>query len=214
MANLVTPQTFEFFAQYVLAGFLLIMVANAFVDGRRPKPAEAFFEAVLYSLLNQLVWSLLVTVAAWLFDLRPQARMAFYLQVLVQPVLLGWLIGKARQKNWLRPVFRTLSMPIMEPHARAYDDVFMNFVGRARVIVAYQDGTNLYGLFGYDSRAGRDPDHRDLYLELLYDVNEHGEWSPSVPPRGALISLEGMRAIEIMPVTESEGENDAAQADH
>ncbi len=214
--DLITPETFEFFARYVLSGFLIILVANAFIFGRKPKTSEALLEIVLYSLLNQLVWFLLSSLVLWFHGLfvevgvllpdrlKPNANVSFYLQVLVQPVAIGWLIGLSRRNRWLHPISRALSLPIADPYPRAYDHVFAEFEGEKLVIVAFEDGKNIYGLFGYNSRASRDPEHSEIYVQQLYDVDGTGKWKASDPPKSAFINLDGVRAIEFIPLPEQE----------
>lgn len=207
-ADLLTPETFEFFALYVLSGFVIIIVANAFVVGRKPRPSEALLEIILYSLFNQLVWLVASSAAAWVssraaVDLwHPSDQAQFYLQVLGLPVVIGWILGLGTKRRWLTPALRALSLPIVDPYPRAYDHVFAEFEGQALLIIAFADGKNIYGRYGYASRASRDPSHSEVYLEELYEVDAAGKWAPASPSRSALVKLEGLRAIEIIPIAD------------
>lgn len=217
LGDLLKPETFEFFAKYVLAGFVIILVANAFVIGRKPRPAEAALEIVLYSLLNQLMWLAIGSIAALMRDSigigwsGPSVALQFYSEVLILPILIGSILGIGLKRRWLHPVLRALSLPIVDPYPRAYDHVFAEFEGQSLVIVAYADGKNIYGLFGYQSRAGRDPNHSEIFVEQLYEVDDLGQWTPSSPPRSALVSLDGMRAIEFIPITNNPEVQDGTQ---
>jgi len=53
--QLLAPDTFEFFARYLLAGYVVIIVRARWVAGLRPKTAEQIVEAVLFSLIVQAV---------------------------------------------------------------------------------------------------------------------------------------------------------------
>ncbi len=222
--KLLTPDTFEFFARYVLSGFIIIAVANAFVFGKKPRPGEALLEIVLYSLLNQLLWSIVSETIKYMYSnvlpvnlhhpwLTPSDGKLFYYQVVVLPICIGVLLGIATQRRWFQPVFKVLSLPITDPYPRAYDHVFAEFEGEALFAVHYEQGPSIYGLYGLSSRASRDPDRSELYLERLYSVSEDGEWIPSDPPRSALVSLMGMRAIEILKLEAVEENADATKTD-
>ncbi len=208
-ADLLKPETFEFFARFVLSGFLIILVVNAFIFGKKPKAGEALLEIILYSLFNQLIWFLIASfgywflyrdgqISGWELRITPSKDLQFYLQVLVQPLALGALLGLARKNRWFHPVSRALSLPISDPYPRAYDHVFAEFVGEALIAVHYTEGPSVYGKYGFDSRASRDPAHSELYVERLYTVSRDGEWTPSDPPRSAFVSLAGVRAIEFL----------------
>ena len=44
MQQLFTPESFEFFARYLLSGFIIILVRSKFVIANQPKPMEVFIE--------------------------------------------------------------------------------------------------------------------------------------------------------------------------
>lgn len=211
MNQLITPANFDFFARYLLAGLIVISVRSRFVVGERPKLAEQLLEAVVLSLINQLVFKLLVWVGALLalpVHLPPDAL--FFAEVLVLPVLLGALFGWNLSRGWNRSLLRRLSMPVQNPVRRAYDFAF----GRPRppgwVIVSFADGTVVHGFFGEESLAASDGDRSDIYLERLYSVSDDGQWTEIVPRRAALLALEGMRSIEFLEMEgEREGTDDA-----
>ncbi|EGJ20728.1 hypothetical protein RSWS8N_01580 [Cereibacter sphaeroides WS8N] len=200
MNSLITPDNFEFFARYLLAGLIVISVRSRFVVGERPKLTEQLVEAVALSLINQLAFLFLAS----LWSLVPAApvlpaRGVFFLEVLVLPATLGALFG------WNRSLLRRLSMPVQNPARRAYDFAFGKHRGPSFVIVTFTDGTVVHGLFGEESLAASDGNRGDIYLERLYHVADDGQWAEVVPPRAMLLSLEGMRSIEFL---ELEGERE------
>jgi hypothetical protein len=206
-AELVKPETFAFFARYILAGFIIYSVRRAYIVGERPQLAEIAFDIVVLSLLNQLVWfGLLAFGKAVLHAARspldfsgidPQSGFAFYLQVLVLPVLLGMLYGFALRGRWFEGAMRKAALPLVDPIARAYDHVFSQR-STGFVILTFQDDIRIYGYHGPASRAGRDPNRSEIFLERLYFVEEDGTWVETVPARSALIRLDGLRSIEFI----------------
>ncbi|WP_306115903.1 MULTISPECIES: DUF6338 family protein [unclassified Roseovarius] len=115
MPNLFTPETFEFFARYLLAGFILISVRSRFVVGERPKPTEIIFEAIVLSLINQLFFILAgpsLTSLASLVDWTLSEQILLLAEVLFLPAILGVLAGWNLSQGWNHALLRRLSMPI------------------------------------------------------------------------------------------------------
>ncbi|MCA3436800.1 MAG: hypothetical protein INF48_05705 [Rhodobacter sp.] len=209
MTNLITPQTFEFFGRYVLAGLIIIWVRSRFVIGDRPKAGEQILEAVILSLVNQLVWQIILTFFAWSsawshWPLIP-AQVAFLLEILFLPLLLGTMAGANLSRGWNRALLRRLSMPVEHSIRRAYDYAFTQKLKPGFVILSFQDGKTIYGYFGSESMASSDPNRSDIYLERLYDVGADGQWSEQDIGRSALISLSGIRSIEFLEQETSDG---------
>ncbi len=211
MQGLLTPTNFEFFAKYLLAGFIIMAVRARFVVGERPKVAEQFVEAVILSLVNQLVFLVLFWIGSWVAPLGKVPQQAlFFVEVLVVPVLLGWAFGANLEKGWNQAVLRRLSMPIQNPTRRAYDHALMLNSAGGFVILTYADGTKVYGLYGSNSLAATDTARSDIYLERLYDVDDTGRWYEQIPPRSGLLILEGLRSLEFLnPEEAQDGRNDA-----
>jgi len=208
MVQLLSPDTFEFFATYLLAGYVVIIVRSRFILGVRPKPAELVVEAIVFSLVNQLVASLIVEISVWTgltrlldssgFLPSSDSRIYFFLKILALPTVIGLLLGYNLSAGWKNALLRRLSMPVTHPVQRGYDFAF----GRGRepgfVIVKYFDDTTVLGFFGETSLAASDPERSDLYLERLYFLNDDGSWQEPDPSRSGLVNLEEVRSIEFL----------------
>lgn len=211
MTDLLRPETFEFFARYLLAGFIVISVRSRLTASRPPKPGEILLDAVVLSLINQVLYvggrSLLEN--ARLLDIAPQTAasgintLSFYIEILVCPVLLGIVIGRLAGSGSVGFVLRRLSMPGTHPIAEAYDFAFASGQQKGFVILSFMDGTVIYGYFGDQSLAASDENRSDIYLESLYTV-EQDQWTLANPPRAAWISLDGVRSIEFLKPEEAE----------
>ncbi|MCA8883980.1 MAG: hypothetical protein KDA50_09590 [Rhodobacteraceae bacterium] len=218
--QLLTADTFEFFGRFVLAGFVIIFVRARYVVGERPKPTDQLIEAVVLSLINQVVFVLLSSVLQVLIatlgavnGLRFEGleaapalrRLFFFIEILVQPALLGALFGYSVSQGWNLPILRRAGMPIERATQRAYDHAFarLNTVGPRLVILTFEDGTQVRGYFGEESVAASDPTRSDLFLERVYDVDDTNQWTEPVPGRSILISMEALRSVEFLdPVNE------------
>jgi Family of unknown function (DUF6338) len=207
-------ETFEFLARFLISGFIIFLIRNAYVVGERPKISELALDLALFSLINQLVFRLFAWAALWIhgaiirvsntptkwetFSFGPDV--AFFLEVICLPVIIGILSGNALAKGWFSGPFRALSIPVVDPLPRAYDHVFSQR-GTSFVILTFRSGEIVYGYYGPNSRAGRDPARSEIYLERLYIVNSIGQWTETSPPRSALINLTDLRSIEFIEQT-------------
>lgn len=198
MVDLINPGNFDFFARFLLAGLIIIWIRSAFAVGERPRLSEMAVEAVVLSLVNQLVFQTIT----WLIPLLglpvPTDRPALLAEVLVLPALLGFAFGLSLSRGWNHAILRRLSMPIQSPRRRAYDFAFTVNEVESFVIVTYDDGTRVHGYYGENSLAANDAERSDLYLERIYEVQDDGQWFEMAPSRSVLLSLGGMRSIEFL----------------
>lgn len=207
MNSLITPANFEFFARYLLTGFIIMSIRTRFVVGERPKVSEALVEAVILSLINQLVFTVAVSLASFVYPVaNSPKRLLFFAEVLVTPSVLGLLLGWNLSRGWNNALLRRLAMPVQSPVRRAYDHAFTVTPNERFVILTFVDDTKIYGLYGENSLAATDAARSDIFLERLYTVAADGQWLEQVPARSALISLDGLRSLEFL---EPEGPKDA-----
>ena len=194
MIDLINPGNFDFFARYLLAGLIIIWIRSNYLVAKRPPLTEMVAEAVIFSLLNQLLF---LTLSALLPAIPLPARSAFFIEVLVQPVALGLFLGVSLARGWFDAAFRRLSIPV-QPVSHAYAFAFAAQDAESFVILTYSDGTEIFGYFGDNSFTAKGVDHSDIYLERLYEVGQDGRWTERQPPRGAWASLTDLRSIEFL----------------
>ena len=211
MQPLLSPETFEFFARFLLAGFVMLSVRSRFVATQRPKPSEAVLDAVVLSLVNQAVFQLIASLLGllpvqWIARVEPltASRFPLFFEVLVLPTLLGLFFARTAGSKFANGFLRKLSMPGTHPVARAYDHAFAQHSGPSFVILTFNDGLVIYGYFGEQSLAATDPDRSDIYLERLYTLSKDGRWVEADPARGVWVSLSELRLIEFI-YPEAEG---------
>lgn len=199
MVDLISPANFDFFARFLLAGYLIMSIRSRFAVGERPRLSEAIFEVVALSLLNQLVFQGVYSLATLAFPVASlPVRALFFIEVLGFPVVLGWLVGVNLSKGWNRAILRRLSMPAQTPIRRAYDHAFGENATPRYLILTYADGTTVRGYYGERSLAANDATRSDIYLERLYDVSDDGQWYEKLPQRGGLLTQDGLRSIEFL----------------
>ncbi|MEJ6401304.1 DUF6338 family protein [Yoonia sp. 2307UL14-13] len=198
MGQLLSPETFEFFARYLVAGYIVIAVRARFVTGLRVKSGELIIEAFIFSLINQTLFALLAYL--WLLMGLPtfDAAVTFYLEILVLPTMIGLLLGFNLSRGWNNAILRRLSAPILHPAEKAHDFAFGHNRPPGFVIITFEDGVVIRGYFGENSLAATDEARSDIYLERLYVVGEDDAWIEQSPGRSGLISLANVRSIEFL----------------
>lgn len=208
--SLLTPDSFEFLARFVLAGYVVILVRSAFVLGLRPKPAELLLEAILFSIIVQaLLVVIIAPLLTWGFNLNSGVQIApelqLFLEVGILPACLGLFLGWFLRSGIRNLLLRRLAMPIVHPVRRAHDFAFGNDRSEGLVEITFADGQKIAGWFGNKSLAASDDQRTDLYLERVYLINDQGDWMEASPERSALIKLADVRYIEFLDTVE---END------
>lgn len=214
IGDLLKPKTFQFFAQYLLAGYVVIIARSRFVAGLRPKPAELIIEAVIFSLWVQMIVLCgaaivgLIGVTAML-EARFGADwldgdVSFLVQVLVVPAVFGAALGYNLSAGWKHALLRRLSLPVTHPVETGYDYKFGNQPEPCILLITYFDGTVIAGFFGEKSLAASNPDRRDIYLEYLYAVGEDGNIGEAPVKRSAVVSLDQVRSIEFLEATKEQ----------
>ncbi|SEO96566.1 hypothetical protein SAMN04490248_11784 [Salinihabitans flavidus] len=206
MQNLLSPDTFEFAARYLLAGYVVIIIRSRFILGVRPKSSELVVEAIVLSLVNQLFLIfvaplfayILLTLQNYGFTVSVPDKALLFLEVIVSPAAIGLLLGWNLSHGWNNAILRRLSMPIVHPVQRAHDYAFGNDRQPCLVIVTFEDGTVIRGYFGESSLAASDSNRSDIYLERLYNEDESGQWTKPQPGRSGLVSLSSVRSIEFL----------------
>lgn len=199
MDRLLSPDTFEFLARYFVAGWVFLSVRSWWVRGERPKPNEVIFEAIALSLLNQLL--ALGTLPLLLFAFASiQSTPLLIFEVLLQPVIIGLLIGWSADRDWMPIGIRRLVMPSVKPVSHAFDFTIDKLGGPAYFVLSFSDDRIVYGYFGKESFANGESGAKDIYLEKLFSLKDDGNWEDT--GRAAWINLTGIRSIEIIPEEE------------
>ncbi len=201
MTQLLSPDTFEFFARYLLAGFIMLSVRSWFIAGARPKAGEVILDSVILSLISQAVFQVLIWATKQGDAVQAASSTSdpiFFLETLVLPAILGAALGKGLSSEKIAIGLRRLALPNSHPAERAYDFAFSNLDSPRFVIVSYKDGTVIHGYFGQRSLAATDGNRSDILLERLYEVTIDGEWSESQPARTALLMIQDIRSIEFL----------------
>lgn len=212
MLGLFDINNVDSFSRYILAGFIIYIVRNAYIVGERPAIAEITLDIVLLSTINQIIWWGVSVIALELqaaavaassnpshfADIAVTEQTALVIETLVLPTALGAVLGIGLRAGYFRGFTRFIALPSTSPTKRAYDAVFTEIKDPTYVIVTLEDGTQVHGLFGDKSHAGRDPDRSELFLEEMFALDASENWASFDPPRSTMIRLSKLKAIEFL----------------
>jgi hypothetical protein len=121
MNSLITPANFDFFARYLLAGWIIILMRSRFVAGLRPRPADLLMETVIFSLGNQLVWLAITSFILTPLAISLSPQITFFAEILALPVSIGLLLGWSLTFSLRNAFLRRLALPVTHPVERAHD---------------------------------------------------------------------------------------------
>lgn len=150
------------------------------------------------SCVNYGLWSWLVylVVKSSIFMDHPfRSAAAWFFIIFVSPVVFGALLGALSQRNTVRRLLDRLGIYTVHPIPAAWD-YFFSTTGPVWVLVTLKDGSAVAGRFGGRSFASSDSAERDLFVESIYRVEEHGTWTEVPLNAGIWIRGDEIRHIE------------------
>lgn len=183
---------------FLVPGFIWSSVLSILIPRRTTAPEVRGLEFLTLSCLNHALW-------IWL--LVPLFRTGFLdrhavwggimlvFPVLLSPIALGLATGVLYQREWAKQLFSRFGFRTIDPIPTAWDYHF----GRGHpywVVVTLRDGSESFGLYGYRSFAGSDPNERDLYLEAVFRPTATGDWAPVEDSGGIILKAGEIVAIE------------------
>ncbi len=163
-SELLKPETFGFFARFLLAGYVILSAQARFVGQERPAIAETLIGAVILSLINQMIYQL-ISLAVPALPLTPQiGQSAFYFEVLVLPALFGLSTGWLLSRDWIPTGFRRFALPFAKPAEDAFEVAFLEARAPCFLIISFGDGRQVLGFFGPRSFVGGYRTNSGIYL--------------------------------------------------
>lgn len=183
---------------FVVPGFIVDGISNAFSPNGKRKEGIIFLYCLLYSVIACAICSW-AYILVW--HLRDENLIYFLLSVcsiaLIGAGLLGVIIGLFKSKQWLRKIAQKLKCNVSLPIPSAWD-YFFSQQEAFHVIVTLIDDTKVYGYFGSKSYSSSDCDERDIYLEKTYKQDGDNVWGEDDESAGILIHQSQIRAIEFL----------------
>jgi hypothetical protein len=191
---------------FLVPGFIIELTLSALLP-RRDEPEKPLLVRFLtFSCVNHAIWSWLIILliqAKFVTDHPIWSAIAWTVIVLVSPILLGLLLGRAHQRGLIRKALQRLGFNPLHVIPTSWDWKFSE-TQPVWVRVTLTDGSAVCGLFGTASFASTDPRERDLYIEAVYRQNRDGHSGVVDRTDGMLIRGGSIRHIEFWKDIENE----------
>jgi len=176
---------------FLSPGFLLLFGRSQFLTGRIRSISSGVFE---YLMVSSIYYSAAVPI---LLSVQSPMYWHYFALLFAIPLVLGFAIGFATQKEWFRKAVVKLGLNPVHSTPTAWDYAFGGKSGNYWVVVKLVSGGVYYGVWGANSLASSDLSRRDIYIE---DVRTR-DFKPVETDdrkRGVWISDVDIRSIELI----------------
>lgn len=204
---------------FIIPGFISQYIIGSSIPRRQRDTNEVLLEAILFSCINYAVfgWPLLLLPTFYPEFIKQHwawVLIGWTVVLLIAPIgwglLFSWLITRRKFTG----LYSLLGLRYTDPIPRAWDYYFgQRKQGWVRITLT--DGTMIGGFMGTESFASSFPSPEDLYLEIVYSVDENGVLSPDPMPNSGGIWVQGnqIKFMEFIKVPEGGIEDGRAETD-
>lgn len=189
---------------FVLPGFVMNMAYSMMFPQRNLESQTSILKYLFFSCLNYIFWA--VFIYDWIQDKyweNHPIRWLFilFMIVIVTPYILGTLFGFVTRKEWIRKLYTKMNFDSMHPVPTGWDYIFDR---GGYVLVTLKSGEKYHGKYGSNSLASSVPEERDIYIEVIYDVDNDGVWTEKVRSAGIWIPKDEIQTIEFYSLSGGE----------
>lgn len=184
---------------FVVPGFVWCSMVAMLVPQKSDQSQISLLRFLTFSCVNYALWSWLIylLIKSEFFTEHPvRSAFAWGLIILISPLVLGLAMGHFSQKAKILQLLRRLGLSPMHPVPTAWDYKFGNTKDAVWVLVTLKDGKQVAGLFGSKSFASSDAAERDIYIQSVYRISEHGPWERAPQNDGILIPSSEIKHVE------------------
>lgn len=192
MSDLLNVEALALFLLFVVPGLIIAYVRSLFLTRALPTLAEGVAGYIILSLLFHAVL-FPFAIDIYMAPVRQNACMWFFI-LFILPSLIGFVLGTAVQKGWLKKICNICKINPVHPVKAAWDWKFNNS-NPAYVQVTLKNGIKWTGYMGPDSFASSCSSDRDLYIEEVYIVHPDDTWETN--RSGVWLSHGEIQSIEI-----------------
>ncbi|MCG7520690.1 DUF6338 family protein [Ruegeria sp. Ofav3-42] len=193
MVDLKSPEAFQIVLYLVVPGLIAVFVRAQFLTGRMQKHTDAI---LTYLPISLIYWAMVMIAGLTVKEISEDPRVAL-LTVFLGPAILGALLGLNARLDLVRGLLRKAKLNPVHPVPTAWDWKFQRTQPQF-VLVTMTDGECVAGRYDESSFASSDPTERDIYIEKVLEIQEHGPWK-DVGDKGILIRPSEIRYIEFFP---------------
>jgi hypothetical protein len=182
---------------FLVPGFVIDLTLSRFFYKKSEQFTLILLRFLTFSCLNYIPW---IFVYLLLWDRSILANpsflaFAFIIIIFISPIIVGLILGYANQKQLLERGLSGLGFKTITGFPSAWDYSFSRIEEPVWMLITLKDGSQIAGWFGKNSLASSESSERDIYLELVYKL-EDDAWQPVPRSAGILINAEEIRYIE------------------
>jgi hypothetical protein len=182
---------------FLVPGFVIDLTLSRFFYKKSEQVTLILLRFLTFSCLNYIPW---IFVYLLLWDRSILANpsflaFAFIIIIFISPIIVGLILGYANQKQLLERGLSGLRFKTITGFPSAWDYSFSRIEEPVWMLITLKDGSQIAGWFGKNSLASSESSERDIYLELVYKL-EDDAWQPVPRSAGILINAEEIRYIE------------------
>jgi len=193
------PETLFYTLAFVVPGFIIHSVIAILFPVGEEKLRFALLRFLAFSCLNYGLWIWLIYILIFSDSLQQHpfwSATLWCLVVFVGPVFLGLAVGKLSQMQVLRRMLHRLRFRTSHPIPTAWDYKFYKTREARCIIVTMKDGSQVAGMFGWNSFASDAASGCDIYLEEVFTMPRNGPWRRRNNSDGIWIAGDEIKAIE------------------
>ncbi len=200
----VSPENIYLVFAFILPGFILQSMIGWFVPRSKQSEFVAGLQFLKLGVLNLALCSPVVYLllsSDYFLEHPVRSALAWFAVLFVVPAAAGLLLGHLHQNGKLRTFVRAVGFSLVSPIPTSWDYVFTS-KSEVWVLVTLKDGGQLGGFRGRHSFASSDGQERDIFLETVFKITNHGEWKKTDRSSGILIRGDEIRFIEFFDAKE------------
>ncbi|WP_195573916.1 DUF6338 family protein [Paenibacillus sp. 1001270B_150601_E10] len=187
---------------FLIPGFSMSFAYGYFIPQRDQAYQPAILRFFFFSCVNFAIWWPLIhqLITIKYYDNHPFRWSICIIAVLIIfPFILGLVAGLITEKEWLRVMLHKVKVQTLHPVPTAWDYIMSK---AAYTIVTLKDGTRIYGKYSNNSIASSVPNEKDLYIEVVYKLDENGSWQEIPRSNGVWIAGDQILHIEFFTMEE------------
>lgn len=190
-------------AALLVPGYLWLTAERWLSPQHRLAKEEKILRYIVYALINYAIWYtvILSTLLSAALMMRPSFwDVCLWIFVLIlSPLALGIFTGILRRSKRVGAWLQKVGLPIPFTLETGWDQAFFR-ENSCLVRVLMKDGCERIGVYGCDSLVSPLPDSRDIFLEKLYEEDEHGDLQPKAMSLGMWIAEAEIRHLELYEI--------------
>lgn len=175
-------------------------LAPRFKESDRERSIKYFsYSVICLAFSFPLVRSLPQSADSWEIVHSVLAVISF----LLIPAFLGALVGFIKKNHNFKLLLGKYGLPQIYAPDTGWDSAFDRVQG-CSVAVEKLDGSVIYGMYDTRSVASTDPECRDVFLDVVYSINQDDKLVIDKGSLGIWISGKQIRTIQLFNPTEDE----------